>query len=73
MQKNRQFFYCFIIKKKVSMRKASFFTCFFSFIEKKENITSNKHNDLDWIKRQKNLNSSLRSDFFFTKRLLYRF
>ena len=55
------------------MRKASFFTCFFSFIEKKENITSNKHNDLDWIKRQKNLNSSLRSDFFFTKRLLYRF
>ena len=55
------------------MRKASFLLVFFSFIEMKENITRNKHNDLDLIEGQKNLNSSLRSDFFFIKRLLYRF
>jgi|GEM_PF-5370893 len=49
------------------MRKPVLYLLFI-FIEIKKNITSNKHNDLDLIKRQKNLNSSLRSDFFFNYR-----
>ena len=34
----------------------------------KENITRNKYNDLDLIKRQKNLISVMSSDFFFNYR-----
>lgn len=40
----------------------------FNFIEMKENITRNKYNDLDLIKRQKNLISVMSSDFFFNYR-----
>jgi len=51
--------------RKENKNEKTSFVLVFIFIEKKKNITSNKHNDLYLIKRQKNLNSITEIRFLF--------
>ena len=45
MQKNRQFFYCFIMRKENKNEKTSFVLAFYLY-KKEKNITRNLHIDL---------------------------